>query len=155
MSWCVEHGRDTGSRSNYSCKNKSIMRGLAYHRKLYKLLEAWQRISADDQVLHIEPWLKEQRTGQWLQPDAVVVDPLTNTGIVIEVKLNWKDGRDEKLIREYIPATLSAFGLIAVWPVLITSNVRGLKHEPQLGLGSLLDCISWQPQHPTPVLLVP
>lgn len=143
-----------GSQSNYRCANKSIMRGLAYHRKLYKLLEAWQRVSAPELELHVEPWLKHSKTGQRLQPDAVIVDPASRTGYAVEVKLNWKDGRDEKLIRSYIPAVCEAFSLSCVWPVLITSNVAGLKQEPRLGLGAIEDCCAWQVGEPTPVLLV-
>lgn len=155
MSWQRDLTRDTGSRSNFNCRNKSIRRGLAYHRKLYKLLEAWQKVSAPEQQLEVEPWLRNHRTDKWLQPDAVLVEPSSNTGIVIEVKLNWKDGRDEKLIQSYIPAVRQAFGLELVWPALITSNVRGLQHKPLLGLGQLNQAVGWEFGHPTPVILVP
>lgn len=152
---------DVGSRSNTASKNKSIVRGLAYHRRIYRLLESWQRVSAPEQQLYIEPWLRrlapDPKTGKrpCCQPDFVVIDPSTDTGIAGEVKLNWKDGRDEKLLGLYLDAVQAAFDLRAVWPALITSNVRGLRHEPRLGLGSLLACDDWTRGAPTPVILVP
>lgn len=152
---------DVGSRSNYASKNKSIMRGLAYHRKVYKLLEVWQKLSAPEQQLYIEPWVKrvkpDPKTGKrpMRQPDAVLVDPASNTAIVIEVKMNWKDGRDEKLVNEYLECVRHAFDVAMCWPCVITSNVRGLKHEPRMGLGSVLTCDDWYPGADTPVVLVP
>lgn len=153
--WARELNIAVGSQNNYASKNKSIMRGLAYHRKIYKLLTNWQRISAPEQQLYIEPWLRHVKTKKLRQPDAVLVDPLTNTAIVIEVKMNWKDGRDEKLVNEYLDCVLSAFDVSMCWPCVITGNVAGLKHEPRLGLGSLLGCDDWRPGSPTPVVLVP
>lgn len=160
MMWARDLTLEVGSRSNTASKNKSIVRGLAYHRKVYRLLESWQRVSAPEQQLFIEPWLrlvKADRKGKrrCCQPDAVVIDPISQTGIVIEVKLNWKDGRDEKLLGTYLDAVQAAFDLKATWPALITSNIRGLLHQPRLGLGSLLTCDNWNPGDPTPVILVP
>lgn len=154
--WFIDHTVSTGSLSNTSCKNLSIKRGLRYHRRVYKLLES--HLSAEtefQQQLHVEPWLRHSVTKQLLQPDAVIVDDATSTGLVVEVKLNWKDGRDEKLLKQYLPAVQSAFDLAAVWPVLITSNVTGLKYKPLLGLTALLDCDAWEPGADTPVLLLP
>lgn len=151
--------RDTtlsiGSQVNTASKNKSIVRGLAYHRKVYKLLGSWQKISAPEQKLFVEPWLRHSGTRKKCQPDAVLVEPVSKTGIAIEVKLNWKDGRDEKLINLYLDAAAQAFGLDAVFPALITSNVRGLEHQPLLGLGSLRLVDAWNIGDPTPVILVP
>lgn len=152
---------EVGSRSNTASKNKSIVRGLAYHRKVYRLLENWQRISAPEQQLFIEPWLRRleplpgKKKRPCCQPDFVVIDPVTETGVVGEVKLNWKDGRDEKLLSTYMEAVPAAFGLRAVWPVLVTSNIRGYSHPVKLGLGSLLSVDSWSVGDPTPLLLVP
>lgn len=153
--WFRDHSLSTGSRSNYASKNKSIVRGLAYHRRVYRSLEAWQQLHARDQLLHVEPWLRNAASGQCLQPDAVLVDPATATGLVIEVKLNWKDGRDEKLLQDYLPSAQQAFELEMVWPALITSNVAGLGWQPRLGLAALLGCADWRPGEPTPVLLLP
>jgi hypothetical protein len=153
--WARDLTLDVGSRSNTASKNLSIVRGLAYHRKVYRLLENWQKISAPEQELYVEPWLRHQGTRKCCQPDFVVIDPSTQTGIVGEVKLNWKDGKDEKLINLYLDAAQLAFDLRAVWPALITSNIRGLAHTPRLGLGSLLSCDDWSRGDPTPVILVP
>lgn len=159
--WARDLTLDVGSRSNTASKNKSIVRGLAYHRKIYKLLEKWRKISAPEQQLFVEPWLRLinpcSKCGKrhCCQPDAVVVDSASNTGIVIEVKLNWKDGRDEKLLNTYLDAARAAFGLELTWPALITSNIRGLSYQPRLGLGSLLHCDDWSPGDRTPVILVP
>ena len=151
--------RDTtlsvGSHNNTASQNKSIVRGLAYHRKVYRLLENWQAISAPEQDLYIEPWLRHWKTKKCCQPDAVLIEPQTETGIVIEVKLNWKDGRDEKLLDLYLEAVRKAFGLRATWPALITSNVRGLKYQPLLGLGGLQLLDSWNVGDRTPIILVP
>lgn len=155
MGWYVEQGLAVGSRSNYASKNKSIMRGLAYHRRLYKLLTQHVAIHLPSQQLHIEPWFRELPSKRLLQPDAVLIDPASNTGLVVEVKMNWKDGRDEKLVKEYLPAAESAFELECTWPVLITSNVAGLRYPARLGLGALSGCAEWLPGDPTPVLLVP
>lgn len=155
MSWARDLTLEVGSRSNTASKNKSIVNGLRYHRKVYRLLEAWQRVSAPEQQLYIEPWLRHVRTKKCCQPDAVIVDPASETAIVVEVKLNWKDGRDEKLLRLYLDAVKAAFDLRAVWPVVITSNVRGLAYEPRFGLGSVLSCDDWSVGDPTPVILVP
>lgn len=155
MSWYVETNIDVGSRSNYACKNKSIVRGLAYHRRLYRELEKWQPDAAPDQRLLIEPWLRNAGTRRLLQPDAVLLHPSTATGIVIEVKMNWKDGRDVKLVQDYLPAVEAAYELELCWPALITSNVAGLSWAPRLGLGQLLTCVDWAPGQPTPVVLVP
>jgi hypothetical protein len=150
--WRVEHGISIGSHNNTASNNKSIRRGLAYHRRVYKALRDWR--PADQQLL-IEPWLRCQRTRKLRQPDAILRDHLSNTAIVIEVKMNWKDGRDEKLINEYLEAAKSALGVEQTWPALITSNVRGYRGQPLLGLGALLDCCSWVPGDLTPVVLLP
>lgn len=153
--WERDGTLSVGSHNNTASKNKSIVRGLAYHRKVYRLLESWQKISAPEQQLYIEPWLRHHVTRKCCQPDAVLIEPQTETGIVIEVKLNWKDGRDEKLLDLYLKAVCQAFGLRAAWPALITSNVRGLKSKPLLGLGGLQYVDSWNVGDHTPVLLVP
>jgi hypothetical protein len=158
--WARDLTLDVGSRSNSASKNKSIVRGLAYHRKVYRLLESWRKISAPEQHLYIEPWLRSvvpnaKGKRPCCQPDAVIVDPASETAIVIEVKLNWKDGRDDKLINLYLDAVKAAFGLKETWPALITSNIRGYEGQPRLGLGSLLTCDYWTPGDLTPVILVP
>lgn len=88
-------------------------------------------------------------------PDSVILLPETNVGIVIEVKLNWKDGRDVKLIDEYLPIVANAHDLDCCWPLLITQCLRGYKHPPLLGLRRWEDCMTWTPGAPTPLMLVP
>jgi hypothetical protein len=153
--WARDTTLSVGSQSNTASKNKSIVRGLAYHRKIYRLLGSWQKISAPEQELYIEPWLRHVVTRKCCQPDAVLIEPQTETGIVIEAKLNWKDGRDDKLLNLYLEAVSSAFDLRACWPALVTSNVRGLDRKPLLGLGGLQLVDSWNVGDPTPILLVP
>lgn len=156
--WIREMNFDIGTfRKTPKTQNKSIVRGIRYHNNVYKLLAMWQKFTAPDHVLHVEPWLRNLRTRRMLQPDAVIVHPDTNTGIAIEVKLNWKDGRDLKLEHRYLNAVRSAFGLDCVWPALITKNVQHLPPErkPRLGLGSLLSVDDWQPGQDCPVILVP
>lgn len=156
--WIRELNFDIGTFGKTTkSKNPSIVRGVRYHNNIYKLLQMWQKISAPTHVLHIEPWLRNLRTRRMLQPDAVVVDPDTNTGIAIEIKLNWKDGRDLKLEHRYIRAVQVAFGLECVWPALITKNVQYLpaNRKPRLGLGALLTVDDWQPGQDCPVILVP
>lgn len=154
MTWYVDHSCNIGSTTNAACKNSSIRRGLAYHRKVYRQLETWVG-QHPDQQLHIEPWLRHSVTRQLRQPDAVLVDTASETAVVIEVKMNWKDGRDEKLLKEYLAAAQEAFNLQATWPCVITSNLRGLKYAPLLGLTKLLLVDDWTPEQPTPVLLLP
>lgn len=136
-------------------KNKSLINGRRYHQRIYRRLEHWQPRRASDLQLYIEPWLRGQTTKRMLQPDAVLIDPLVNGAIVIEAKMNWKDGRDEKLVNEYLYAVQSAWGLDVTWPALITGNIAHLGREPRLGLDALLDVYEWSPGDPTPVLLVP
>lgn len=89
------------------------------------------------------------------QPDGVLLDHFTGGALVIEVKLNWKDGRDEILLDTYLEATRSAFGLTVTWPLLITKNVRGYKGQPLLGLKEIEKAFDWKPGALTPVLLLP
>jgi hypothetical protein len=105
--------------------------------------------------LLIEPWYK--RLGErpvYRQPDAVILFPEFRTAIVIEVKLNWKDGRDIKLIDEYLHIVKSAEGLECVWPLLITQCLRGWQGKPIFSLEEIERCQSWLPGDPTPLMLM-
>lgn len=146
-----------GSAVNNSCGNKSIIRGLAYHRRVYGKLEAHCRANAElGFEFHEEPWLRRVKPAKKMcQPDGVLLDQFTSGALVVEVKLNWKDGRDEKLIDLYLGAVKSAFGVVMTWPLLITKNVRGYKGQPLLGLSQLERAFSWKPGDLTPVLLLP
>lgn len=157
--WERAPGFAIGSGANDSCNNLSIKRGLAYHRRTYKTLrEFCSRHSGAGLEFIEEPWLRKQGhkgRGSMCQPDGVLLDGFTEGALVVEVKLNWKDGRDEKLLNTYLAATKSAFGLSATWPLLITRNVRGYKGVPLLGLSHLERAFEWRPGEMTPVLLLP
>jgi hypothetical protein len=158
--WCLVPGFNIGTAKNTASKDKSIIRGLAYHNKVYRALRALVKARPDlGYELYVEPWFRElspKYTGgrcAMCQPDAVLIDKFTGGGLIVEAKLNWKDGRDEKLINTYLSAAKSAFGLEETWPVLITQNVRGYKGVPLLGLKQLELAYSWKPGMLTPVLL--
>lgn len=129
-------------------------RGNIYHRRVYSLLTEYRAAHLPGWKLHIEPWFRNMNVYALRSPDAVLIDPTNNIGIVIEAKLNWKDGRDGKLIREYLPIVENAFQLDMVWPLLITQNLRGYKHPPLLGLQQLENAMRWQPGDPTPLMLL-
>lgn len=144
-------GASAGAKST----NSAAARGIAYHNRVYKLLQSRLHREAD---LLIEPWfvrVDDQPQRTWRQPDAVIREFLPGCAIVVEVKMNWADGRDDKLLNEYLPIVKNAFELDVVWPLLITRNLRGYKHPPLLGLGALDDCLAWSPGDPTPLLLLP
>lgn len=146
-----------GSAVNNACKDKSIVRGLAYHRRVYRNLEAWCESHSELGFEFIEePWLRKVSKGrrQMCQPDGVLLDYFTGGAIVVEAKLNWKDGRDEKLLNTYLDATRSAFAVSATWPLLVTKNVRGYKGTPLLGLKQIERVFEWRPGQLTPVMLL-
>lgn len=145
-----------GAANGSKTKNAAAKRGIAYHRKFYTHLREHFPQVYPDQKLLIEPWFRGCNTQRRRSPDAVIVDPLTNTGIVIEVKMNWKEGRDQKLLNEYLPIVKSAFGLAATWPLLVTQNVRGAKGKPLIWtpkMTPLEACLRWKPGADTPVAL--
>jgi len=158
--WQHVPGFNIGTAANTASKNKSIVRGLAYHNKVYKALRSFvaEHPEAGYEIL-VEPWFRElhPRPGEsrcrMCQPDTVLIDKFTGGGIVVEVKLNWKDGRDAKLIDLYLDASRSALGLEETWPVLITKNIRGYTGIPLLGLKQLEKAYNWRPGMITPVLL--
>jgi hypothetical protein len=160
--WQHVPGFNIGTAANTASKNKSIVRGLAYHNRVYRTLRSYVKANpALGFELYVEPWFRElhPRPGKtrcaMCQPDAVLVDKFTGGGLVVEAKLNWKDGRDEKLINLYLNAAKSAFGLEETWPVLITKNVRGYTGRALLGLRQLERAFIWKPGELTPVLLLP
>lgn len=146
-----------GSGNNSKCKDKSIVRGLAYHRHVYSRLHSFVKARPDlGYEFHEEPWLRRVTGGKKMcQPDGVLLDKFTGGGLVVEAKLNWKDGRDQKLLDTYLAAARSAFGLSATWPLLVTRNVRGYKGVPLLGLRQIEKAFEWRPGDITPVMLLP
>jgi hypothetical protein len=156
LKWQLAPEFAIGSKANKACKDKSIVRGLAYHQKVYTKLRGWLKLHPElNLVFHEEPWLRCLTHRQMCQPDGVLLDPFTNGAIVVEAKLNWKDGRDQVLLNTYLQAVRSAYVLTATWPLLITSNVRGYKGQPLLGLKQLEEAFAWKPGNLTPVLLLP
>jgi len=145
-----------GAANSSKSKNSAAARGIAYHKRFYKKLRADIARERPDETLYIEPWFRNLVTRKMCSPDAVLVDPLTATGIVIEAKMNWKAGRDAKLLDKYLPVVKQAFSLDCVWPLLVTGNVRGLEHDPLIwnkSLRPLEACLSWAPGEPTPTAL--
>lgn len=128
-------------------------RGNAYHRRVYKALGG---MNLPGKLL-VEPWYRnmslypEKRV--FRSPDAVILNEDQGFAIVVEVKLNWADGRDVKLIDEYLPIVQCAHKVELCWPVLITQCLRGYRHPPLLGLPKLEKCMEWFPGDPTPLLL--
>lgn len=108
----------------------------------------------DGWKLLVEPWYKNLDTGKCRSPDSVLLHEEDRIGIVVEVKLNWKDGRDIKLIDEYLPIVKAAHSLEVVWPLLITRCLRGYAHPPILNLSHIDRCQSWFPGDPTPLMLL-
>jgi len=111
-------------------------------------MEGWE--------LLVEPWYKRihPTPQRFRQPDAVLIYPDERIAIVIEVKLNWRDGRDVKLIDEYLPIVQQAEGLDLVWPLLITQCLRGWQGDPIKSLEEITRCQSWQPGQITPLMLL-
>lgn len=145
-------GSTSGCRSTGSKK-----RGLDYHRSVYRRLRTFALASLSaDWTLLIEPWYKELGSSRprFRQPDAVLLHSSTRTAIVIEVKLNWKDGRDVKLIDEYLAIVKAAEDCEAVWPLLITQCLRGWQGDPLLCLEEITRCQSWLPGDKTPLMLL-
>lgn len=147
-------GAATGAKS----KNAAAEAGNRYHRKVYKTLELKAKLETQGGwELMVEPWFRAitpENRYKACSPDTVLVNHQCGVALVIEVKLNWRDGKDEKLIDLYLPVVKQALGLKLTRPLLITKNVRGLKHEPLVGLGAMWAALNWQPGLPTPVALV-
>lgn len=142
--------------ASQGCKSTgSKHRGILYHRRVYDHLRRLVTLGLPDWQLLVEPWYRKLGENRFRQPDAVLLYPEESIGIVVEVKLNWKDGRDIKLIDEYLPIVKSAEGLEVVYPLLITQCLRGWKGQPILQLARFTDCQSWQPGDVTPLMMLP
>jgi hypothetical protein len=146
-----------GTKATTAGDNEAIKRGNKYHAHIYKVLRLeWilNYIPAESPwELVIEPWF---RTAKWKlrSPDTVLLNKRDGLAVVVEVKMNWKDGRDVKLLTEYLPIVKSAYDLKRTFPALITGNVRGLRHPPLLSLADLIPAaLGWKPGLATPTLL--
>lgn len=144
-------GSHSGNQSTGSKK-----RGLEYHRRVYHRLRAFHNshLHSAGWTLLIEPWYKNLKTQRYRQPDAVLIHEPSSTAIVIEVKLNWRDGRDVKLIDTYLPIVKAAEGLDVTWPLLITQCLRGWQGEPLKSLEEIHRCQTWFKGETTPLMLL-
>jgi predicted nuclease of restriction endonuclease-like RecB superfamily len=148
--WFLTDTKMGASTNTSKATNSAIEAGIRYHRKMYKLLAAHIAMSLPNWGLYIEPWFKSE-SQKLRSPDAVLRSD--DLAIVVEVKKNWQDGRDVKLLDEYLPLVASAFG-VKTRPLMIVGNVRGLKHKPLLSLADIIAVPSaWTPGKPTPTLL--
>lgn len=128
-------------------------RGNVYHRRIYRLLQMHAAVSLPGSRLLVEPWFKACKTQRLCSPDTVLIDDARQQALVIEVKLNWQDGRDEKLLNLYLPVVSNVFGMPAK-PLLITQNLRGYEHPPLLGIGDMEKAWKWRPCDHTPLMLL-
>jgi len=142
-----------GASTNVSkATNSAIEAGIRYHRKMYKTLGLHCKMALPDWLLMIEPWFKSE-SQKLRSPDAVLVHKARSIGVVIEVKKNWGDGKDTKLLQEYLPLCASALG-VKTFPLMLVGNVRGLPHEAFTSMAKLIDePLAWTPGKPTPTLL--
>ena len=145
-----------GASANSKSKNSAAERGNAYHRKVYKLLTMQQRIMPNlgGWELLVEPWYRGRESRALRSPDSVFLNLEQKLALVIEVKLNWKDGKDEKLLCEYLPIVESAHKVKA-YPCMVVQCLRGYDGgEPLKGLASVWQALKWNAGKPTPVAMV-
>ena len=140
-----------GASTNSGATNNAIAAGIRYHKRFYKTLGVYASLSLPDWKLYIEPWFRTAAY-KMRSPDAVLRNG--QAAIVIEVKKNWRDGRDVKLLEEYLPIVKSAFD-VETYPLMVVGNVRGLAHDPLLSMGDIESALAWQLGQPTPTLLKP
>jgi len=152
--WKLQPAMRMGASVKVTAAKGSKRRGQEYHRRIYTRLDALLKDELGVKLL-IEPWYKNLKKPNMRSPDGVILLPEAAAAVVIEVKLNWKDGRDRKLIDEYLPIVKMAHGLEIVWPLLITQCLRGYQHPPLLGLKRWEDAMGWEPGQPTPLMLEP
>lgn len=150
--WLLTTGMRVGA-ANGAKSTGCKQRGIRYHRRIYASLREHLKDAAGVELL-VEPWYRCRKKPMMRSPDGVILLPEAGAAIVVEVKLNWKDGRDVKLIDEYLPIVQCAHKLEVVWPLLITQCLRGYPHPPLKGLKAWEEAMAWQPGDPTPVMLV-
>lgn len=149
--WKHDKGMKVGAA--YGAKGTGAkQRGIRYHRAIYDKLRKMLGMSRDLQLL-VEPWYRCTTKPKMCSPDSVIIFPDLALGVVIEVKLNWKDDRDQKLIDLYLPVVRQAHKLDVVCPLLVTQCLRGYQHRPLIGLKRWEEALGWHPGQPTPLLL--
>lgn len=145
-----------GASANAKSLNAAAEKGNRYHRKVYKALQLnVQHNSAyAGWELHVEPWFRNlDGSRETCSPDSVLVHRERGLALVIEVKLNFAKGKDEKLLTKYLPVVQSAFDLRAK-PLLIVGCLRGCKTPPLHGLQNIFSALDWLPGAETPVAMV-
>lgn len=125
--------------------------GIVYHRKFYNVLKMHASVALPGIRVLIEPWFKS-KSGNRRSPDAVLIDDTRHLALVVEVKLNWKGGRDAKLLDEYLPLVSRAFDL-PTRPLLVAGSIINLQQKPLLGLGDLPAAWDWKPGDNCPTML--
>lgn len=143
-----------GASTNKGATNAAILAGIRYHKRMYKVLKLNSGSVWPGWKLMVEPWFKAMKSQKLRSPDAVLVQADLGKALVIEVKKNWADGRDTKLLQEYLPIVRSALN-VEVAPLMIVGNVRGLRHAPLLSFADVMAASwAWKRGEPTPTLLV-
>ena len=145
-----------GASANAKSLNAAAEKGNAYHRKVYKLLAMQMKISSQLQgwELIVEPWFRGRDSRRLCSPDTVLLNREAGIALVVEVKLNWADGKDDKLLEKYLPVVECAFKVKA-YPCMVVQNLRGYKGpEPLKGLMSIWEALKWNAAKPTPVAMV-
>lgn len=152
--WRHDENARLGASTNKSTANPAMLAGIRYHNKVYKTLRLHCALNLPGWTLMVEPWFRTE-TYKLRSPDGVLINHELKQAVVIEVKKNWADGRDVKLLTEYLPIVKSAFTVLT-FPLMIVGNVRGLdkKNKPYTSMDALLEPLGWRPGSPTPTLLM-
>lgn len=129
-------------------------RGIDYEQKVVSRLNPFVRDHMEGWRVLVGPWYQNTVTKRWRQPDIVLIHDEDKIGIVCEVKLNWAEGKDLKMLDVYLPIVKQVHELDCVWPLLITRCTRGYPHPIILKLEDLDRCMAWQQGDPTPMLLM-
>lgn len=146
-------GASTNSTKASEGSSAAIIAGIRYHKRVYAGLGLHVSVSMPGWKLLVEPWYKAVVSQKLRSPDAVLLNAERGLGIVIEVKKNWSDGRDKKLLDEYLGIVRSAHDVQTV-PLMIFSNCRGFRHEPHVDIMEALAAAeAWKRGGPTPALL--
>lgn len=151
--WMLTETR-MGASTNKGATNSAILAGIRYHKRIYKTMAVHVALSMPNWTLMVEPWFKAKVSQRLRSPDMVLRNDAKGLAIIIEVKKNWKDGRDVKLLEEYLPIVRSALGL-RTYPLMLVGNVRGLAHEPLTSMAEITEALAWTLGQPTPTLLKP
>jgi hypothetical protein len=143
----INFGASAGAKGSSGARHAGIL----YHRKFYNVLKLHTSVNLAGMRLLVEPWF-QAKSGTRRSPDAVLIDDVCNRALVIEVKLNWKNEREEKLMNEYLPIVEAALGVKTV-PLLVAGSIINYKGKPLLGLSQLNRAWAWMPDQPPSIML--